>query len=277
LKYSKKDTRPLVRFVSFFIGAVIFHIKSLIMKQLHILFIFILISTSHFLQAQGYAFGVKGGLGIGQQKWNTGGASSNNLLFKYQGSAFVESVSASDKGQSVLFAEIGYHTRGSAFRYRSGVGFDLTGTQVKIDAFTEEFIFKNIGLNVGAKRRGVLGNDHAFYTVGLRGEYTIGTNLESASRNLVFVSTYPQQEFVKKLQYGLSISGGYEFPFSDLVGGFVEFSVQPDLSLQYFRPAFQAFDPYQRVNITVPEQGIRNVSFELSLGFRFLRKIEYVE
>jgi hypothetical protein len=49
------------------------------------------------------------------------------------------------------------------------------------------------------------------------------------------------------------------------------------LSLQYFRPAFPAFDPYQRINYTVPEQGIRNVSFELSIGFRFLRKIEYVE
>jgi hypothetical protein len=233
--------------------------------------------ASHASHAQGTAFGIKGGLAIGQQKWNTGGASTNNLLFKYQGSVFVESVSQSDKGQSVLFAEAGYHNRGSAFRYRSGVGYDVTGAQVKIDGFKEEFIFRNVGLIIGAKRRGVMGRDKAFYTVGIRGEYTVGTNLESASRNLVFSSSYPQKEFVKKLQYGLSISGGYDFPFSELVGGFVEFSVQPDLSLQYFRPAFQAFDPYQRQNITIPEQGIRNVSFELCVGFRFLRKIEYVD
>jgi hypothetical protein len=247
------------------------------MKRLHILFFSIILLIAQNMSAQGYAFGVKGGLAIGQQKWNTGGASTNNLLFKYQGSLFIESVSASDKGQSVLFAEAGYHLRGSAFRYRSGSAYDLNGVLREVDGFTEEFIFKNVGLIVGAKRRGVLGKDKAFYTVGLRAEYTVGTNLESSSRNTLFVSSYPQQEFVRKFQYGLSISGGYEFPFSALVGGFIEFSVQPDLSLQYFRPEFPAFDPYQRQNIIVPEQGIRNVSFELSIGFRFLRKIEYIE
>jgi hypothetical protein len=247
------------------------------MKRLHILFFFISILSFQKATAQGYAFGVKGGLAIGQQKWNTGGASTNNLLFKYQGSAFIESVSASDKGQSVLFAEAGYHIRGSAFRYRSGIGYDLSGAQVKIDGFTEEFIFKNVGLILGAKRRGVLGKEKAFFTVGIRGEYTVGTNLESAARNTLFVSSYPQKEFVRNFQYGLSISGGYDFAFSELIGGFVEFSVHPDLSLQYFRPAFPAFDPYQRINIVVPEQGIRNTSFELSIGFRFLKKIEYID
>jgi Outer membrane protein beta-barrel domain len=247
------------------------------MKRLHILFFFIFAFFAQNATAQGYAFGVKGGLAIGQQKWNTGGASTNNLLFKYQGSVFIESVSAADKGQSVLFAEAGYHTRGSAFRYRSGAAYDPNGILTQVDGFTEEFIFKNVGLILGAKRRGVLGKEKAFFTVGIRGEYTVGTNLESAERNTLFVSSYPQKEFVRKLQYGLSISGGYEFPFSELVGGFVEFSVHPDLSLQYFRPQFPAFDPYQRINIIVPEQGIRNTSFELTIGFRFLKKIEYID
>ncbi len=247
------------------------------MKRLHILFLFISVFFAQNIMAQGYAFGVKGGLAIGQQTWNTGGASTNNLLFKYQGSVFIESVSAADKGQSVLFAEAGYHLRGSAFRYRSGAAYDVDGTLRQVDGFTEEFIFKNVGLILGAKRRGVLGQDRAFFTVGLRGEYTVGTNLESAARNTLFVSSYPQKEFVRKFQYGLSISGGYEFPFSELIGGFVEFSVHPDLSLQYFRPDFPAFDPYQRINIVVPEQGIRNTSFELSIGFKFLKKVEYVD
>lgn len=247
------------------------------MKRLHILILTIFIFSTQSAWTQGYAFGVKGGLAIGQQKWNTGGASTNNLLFKYQGSVFIESVSAADKGQSVLFAEAGYHLRGSAFRYRSGAAYDVNGMLRQIDGFTEEFIFQNVGLIIGAKRRGVLGNEHAFFTVGIRGEYTVGTNLESRSRNTLFVSSYPQKEFVRNFQYGLSISGGYEFPFSELMGGFVEFSVHPDLSLQYFRPDFPAFDPYQRVNIVVPEQGIRNTSFELSIGLRFLKKVEYVD
>ncbi len=239
------------------------------------LYIFLLLVSTNALTAQGYAFGVKGGLAVGQQKWNSGGASTNDLLFKYQGSLFIESVSQSDKGQSVLFAEAGYHLRGSAFRYRSGQGYDLSGNPVKIDGFTQEFVFKNVGLIVGAKRRGVLGKEKAFFTVGLRGEYTVGTGLDDS--NPYFVSSYPQKEFVRKFQYGLSISGGYDFPISELIGAFVEFSVQPDLSLQYYRPEFPAFDPYNRINIIVPEQAIRNVSFELSIGFRFLRKIEYVD
>jgi hypothetical protein len=245
------------------------------MKRFYIILFFTFFVTLNAAKAQGNVYGIKGGLAIGQQKWNSGGTSTNNLLFKYQGSAFVESVSASDKGQSVLFAEVGYHLRGSAFRYPSGFAYDVSGTPIKVDGFTQEFVFKNIGLIVGAKRRGVLGKENAFFTVGLRGEYTVGTSLDES--NAYFLSSSPQKEFVRKLQYGLSLSGGYEFPFSELIGAFVEFSVHPDLSLQYYRPEFPAFDPYQRQNITVPEQAIRNVSFELSLGFRFLRKIEYID
>lgn len=246
------------------------------MKRLLIFLFFISTLLSQKIMAQGYAFGIKGGPAIGQQNWNTGGSSTNNLLFKYHGAAFVESVSAADKGQSVLFAQLGYHLRGSAFRYRSGIAYNAAGDQFKTDGFKEEFVFKNIGLILGAKRRGVMGKERAFYTVGIRGEYTVGTNLE-AERNVFFNSTYPQKEFVRKLQYGLTISGGYEFPFSELMGGFVEFAIHPDLSRQYRRPEFLGYDPYTRQNVLVSEQVIRNISFELSIGFRFLRKIEYVD
>jgi hypothetical protein len=244
------------------------------------LLIFLLLISSLFIQttaAQGYAFGVKGGLAVGQQAWSSGGSATNNLLFKYHGAAFIESVSASDKGQSVLFAQLGYHLRGSAFRYRSGLAYDPNGTPVKIGGFKQEFIFKNIGLILGAKRRGVLGKERAFYTVGIRGEYTVGTNLEDTPQNPFYISTYPEKDYVRKLQYGLSLSGGYEFPFSELVGGFVEFAIHPDLSRQYFRGEYPAYDGFLRQNVTVPTQAIRNISFELSIGFRFLRKIEYVD
>ncbi len=247
------------------------------MKHLSIFLLFISTLFSHPATAQGYAWGVKGGLSVGQQAWSSGGSATNNLLFKYHGAAFIESVSASDKGQSVLFAQLGYHLRGSAFRYRSGLAYDPLGMPVKIGGFTQEFIFKNIGLILGAKRRGVLGKERAFYTVGIRGEYTVGTNLEDTPQNPFYISTYPQKEYVKNFQYGLSISGGYEFPFSELAGCFVEFAIHPDLSRQYFRGEYPAYDGYLRQNVIVPTQAIRNISFELSIGFRFLRKVEYVD
>lgn len=246
------------------------------MKRLFIFLFFMSTIALPKITAQGYAFGVKGGLAIGQQNWNTGGSSTNSLLFKYQGAMFIESLSQADGGQSVLFAQLGYHLRGSAFRYRSGLAYDPSGTLYKSEGFKEEFIFKNIGLILGAKRRGIKGNPKLFYTVGLRGEYTIGTNLD-ADRNIVFASTYPQKEFVRKIQGGLTLTGGYEFPFSELVGGMIEFSVHPDLTRQYFRPEFLGYDPFNRVNVNVPAQAIRNISFEISLGFRFLRKVEYVD
>ncbi len=247
------------------------------MKRLSIFLFSISTFFSQTATAQGYAFGVKGGLAVGQQAWSSGGSATNNLLFKYHGAAFIESVSASDKGQSVLFAQLGYHLRGSAFRYRSGAAYDPSGNIVKVDGFKQEFIFKNIGLILGAKRRGVLGKERAFYTVGLRGEYTVGTNLEDTPLNPFYVSNYPEKEFVRKFQYGLTLSGGYEFPFSELAGGFIEFSIHPDLSRQYFRGEYPAYDGYLRQNVIVPSQAIRNISFELSIGFRLLRKIEYVD
>lgn len=247
------------------------------MKHLSICIFLIYNFIPYKATAQGYAFGAKGGLAIGQQAWSSGGSATNNLLFKYHGAAFIESVSASDKGQSVLFAQLGYHLRGSAFRYRSGTAYDPSGNIVKIDGFKQEFIFKNIGLILGAKRRGILGKERAFYTVGLRGEYTVGTNLEDTPQNPFYISTYPEKEFVRKFQYGLTLSGGYEFPFSELAGGFIEFSIHPDLSQQYFRGEYPAYDGFLKQNVIVPTQAIRNISFEISIGFRFLRKVEYVD
>ena len=247
------------------------------MKRLSIFLFFISTVFVQTSTAQGYAFGIKGGLAVGQQAWSSGGSATNNLLFKYHGAAFIESVSAVDKGQSVLFAQLGYHLRGSAFRYRSDLAYDPSGTPVKISGFTQEFIFKNIGLILGAKRRGVLGNERAFYTVGIRGEYTVGTNLEDTPQNPFYISTYPQKDYVRNFQYGLTLSGGYEFPFSELAGCFVEFSIHPDLSRQYFRGEYPAYDGFLRQNVIVPTQAIRNISFELSIGFRFLRKVEYVD
>ena len=240
------------------------------MKQ-HILFLLLFVVT--LSQAQGSAMGVKGGLTVGQQNWNNSGTYNNSLLFRYHGDAFIESISESSS-QSVLFGQIGYHIRGSAFRYRSGVGVGVDGNPVSFPGYTQAFQFKNVVLVLGAKRRGVLGSEKAYYTVGIRGEYTVGTNFNNLSSSLISY-TYPQKEFVKNLQYGLSIGGGYEFPFSELVGGFIELNIQPDLSKQYYRPAFNAYDPFSRQNIIVSEQTIRNISIELSLGFRFLRKIEY--
>jgi hypothetical protein len=243
------------------------------MKQLYI-FLFLFLPPSVFF-AQGYGFGVKGGLAIGNQRFDGSGTFDNSLLFKYQGDVFIES--APEDPTSVMYASLGYHVRGHARRYRTSA-YDVMGRIETIPAFTQTYEFNNISLGVGFKRRNVLNREHAYYGIGVRGEYTINTNLEKALSIGYFPLT---KEFVREFNFGMTLSGGYEFPFSDLAGAFVEFSVHPDITKQYFQPTIgnvNRLDPNTGQIITgISEQSSRNLSMEITIGFRFLRKIIYTD
>lgn len=248
--------------------------------KIKLLSVFILLISINGLNAQSYAFGVKGGLTAANQRFNGGGSYNNGLLFKYHSALFIEN--APEDATSVLYAQVGYHTRGHARRYQRGVAFNYQSGQLQeVPGFKEQFVFNNLGLSVGVKRRGVLNNERAYYAVGLRGEYTLSTNLpDGANLPGIYSLYYPTKDFVRKINYGLSLSGGYEIPFSDLIGSFLEFSIHPDVSRQYFQPPITI----NSTNLltgeqigTIPEQSIRNLTFELTLGFRFLRKVVYTD
>ncbi|MEM6966679.1 MAG: hypothetical protein AAF573_18085, partial [Bacteroidota bacterium] len=75
------------------------------------------------------------------------------------------------------------------------------------------------------------------------------------------------------------VGTGLQFPISEFVSGVIEFSISPDFSEQYRQPAFsgnviQNGAPMFR---SFPERKIRNIVVELSAGFRFLQKIEYID
>ncbi len=240
-------------------------------------FVLLLISIKT-MNAQSVAYSVKGGLTAANQRFDGGGTYNNSLLFKYHGALSIEN--APEDPTSVLYAQIGYHTRGHARRYQRGIYFNPQTQQLEeTKGSTEKFVFNNLALIVGVKRRGVLNNERAFYAVGLRAEYTVKTNLSDLN-NLpsIYSLYYPTNDFVKKFNYGLTLSGGYEFPFSDLTGGFVELSIHPDISRQYFQPPIVVNATINGETIgTIPEQSIRNLTFELTIGFRFLRKVIYVD
>ena len=241
------------------------------MNKFSLKILIVLAFASAILQAQSYVFGVKGGLTVGSEV----PSASNSLLFNYHGAVFIENSPADPS--SVLFVQLGYHSRGTANRYRSFLGADLAGNPVQYPAFTQEFIYRNIALIVGAKKRGVLGSEKAYYSFGLRAEYTINTNLDFPQGYAIFAYSSPVNDFVNKFNYGVSVAAGYEFPFSDLIKGFIEVSVHPDISKQYFRPAFTAYDVYSRQNIDIGEQSFRNLTFEISVGIHFLNKVIIVE
>lgn len=239
-------------------------------------FLFLLIGSCFSQQAwtQSYAFGLKVGPSLGIQNWN---GFEQDLLIKYHGALFIET--APEDSYSSLFAQIGYHIRGSAFRNRLGVNFNNN----QIDRLPPtEFQFRNIALTLGFKRRYDLntGNGQYYYSLGIRGEYTIDTNLEEYEFFASAFNTpiYPVDDFVNPLNYGAYLGGGLQFPFGELVAGFVEISFNPDFSNQYRQPSLQGIrSPFTGNNTTISERLIRNTTVELTFGMRFLRKVIYVD
>ncbi len=224
------------------------------------------------LSAQSTAFVVGGGPSMGFQRWDN--SFDRQPLFKYHAALAIESVDNTDDRGSV-FAQIGYHVRGSAnrFTFFQGVGSPLV-------VYTEEFQFRNIALILGAKQKFPWGErSKYFYSIGLRGEYTLSTNLGElvGNQNPAIQIYYPFEGAVNRWIAGASIGGGVEFPFSELVGGQLMLSVHPDFLLQYNQPPIEnvidPLNPGQRIRI--PERRIRNVTLELSLGIRLLRKVVY--
>lgn len=227
--------------------------------------------------AQSTAYVFKGGLSLGSQKWDN---SERQLLFAWHGALAIESVD-NDADRASLFMQIGYHVRGSATRFRF---FDFNGFPG--GQFSQGFRFNNISLILGAKQKFPLGVNGAryFYYGGLRGDYTLSTNVdELADGNPCAISVYPFIGGVQRWMAGASVGGGIEFKFSELVGGQLELSVHPDFTNQYRQPPANITLPGdctfngQPMQVSLPERKIRNTTLELTLGIRLLKKVIYEE
>ena len=216
---------------------------------------------TYALPAQSFWFGPKVGPSIGLQKWNQ---FDQDPLFAFHGALFIESHDPDSPGS--VYAQLGYHTRGSAIRV---ININNSVT------FSNSFKFNNLSLSLGAKRRlGSSGKFRPYYHLGVRLEYTLNTNLKEYER---FGSPiYPIELFVHKFNYGVNIGGGFETKFSDLIGGSIEITVSPDFSKQYEQPAIpNVIVPWNNQSVTISARDIRNISLEISLALRFLRKVEY--
>jgi Outer membrane protein beta-barrel domain len=228
------------------------------MRYFFTLFIF---CVTQFGFGQSFYFGPKLGPGLNFQRW------SNNdefPLLSVNGDIFIETAPEDEK--NFMYASLGFRTRGSGWRNRSlGNNLSFNSTQFK---------FHNIVLELGAKR--MLNNAmdaRPYYFIGLRGEYTVGTNLAQYANNIYF----PQNPFVRKFVYGGTFGGGYEFKFREMMKFFVEIGIHPDFGLQYYQPdLFRVPDPFfPGQTLTIRENQIRNLSLELKFGMKFLRKVEY--
>ena len=241
------------------------------MKKIVLLFM-AMIFLGGSLMAQSRAYGVKGGLTIGTQKE---GNFEQDPLLSYHGALSMESVSEANSFR--LFAQVGYHVKGSAWR---NVQFSNFGNN-NVSIVTRKFKYQNVGLVLGFKNNFKESESFSlYYLFGIRGDYTVGTNLkEYEAQNELFGPIYPIDNLVRKFNYGATLGGGLEFPFTEFVSGIVEVTISPDFSDQYRQPSFVG-TTYQNgspVTRNYSERKIRNLVFEVSFGFRFLHKIEYVD
>ncbi len=120
----------------------------------------------------------------------------------------------------------------------------------------------------------------SYYSIGLRGEYTMSTNLSIYDQiNEIVGPVYPFNKAVKKVVLGVTFGAGLDFPFSEFVGGILELNIAPDITKQYFQPqlnnVLNIYQPGQTT--TIEQKSIKNFSLELSLGIHFLKKVVYVD
>ena len=216
------------------------------------------------VDAQDFWFGLKAGPTVGFQQWNS---YDRQPLFTRHIAGFIESFAEEDDNGSV-YAQLGYHTRGSSIRFINGFTSDL---------FSEGIEFYNLSLQGGIKRF-LKKNDKSitYYSVGARLEYTVDTNLQDENSDFLD-PFFPIDNFTNKFNYGISFGGGYNYSFSDLFTGFIELSFHPDVSYQYQQAALPIgiVNPFTGNLQTIGERQIRNLTVEISVGINFLRKVIY--
>lgn len=229
-------------------------------KQLiYISFIYFFIQAN--LAAQSFWFGPKAGGTICIQSWN---GSDRQPLLGGNVALFIETTDP-EKTSGSLYAQLGLHQRGSSSRtfFNSFNNFQVPSLR---------YVFNNLSLQVGAKK---FYKSNFYYLVGIRAEYTLWTNFDSVNEQFNFV-TNPQNEYLRRLTGGITGGGGYQMEIGDLYGAAIEFSIHPDFFRNYYQPAIgNVVSPFTGQIINLGEVEIRNTSVELTLVFRFLRKVEY--
>ena len=227
--------------------------------------LFLAFSSSHAQQEEisGFWFGPKLGPTVGMQNWD---GLDRRAMFNYHGALFMESLDPDYKGS--LYAQLGYHSRGSALNIFTTFGA----------AARQAYTFNNIALQLGAKKRLITTTlSTPYYFVGIRLEYQMNNNLAELNEryNSPF---YPVPDYVNDWTYGITFGGGIEFYGSEFIQPALELSISPDMSFQYFSPALgNIIHPFDGRTVTVNERKIRNITLELSLSIRFLRKVVFID
>jgi hypothetical protein len=210
----------------------------------------------------GTAFGLKSGLTIATQNWN---GQEREAMFTYNVSAMIEVLNG--RRTSFLFG-LGYTPKGSAFIIPTF--FDPNLNQM-VQRRRENIVFNNLGMLLAAKSvYDVGGKIGLYYLAGLRAEYTLNYDL-GMFRGSGF------ENGVRRFNYGFTVGGGAQMQLGKKFQTFLEFTINPDLSRQVFLAPGLYYNIYTGQNQGFAEQSVRNLSIEITLGFKFIKYKEVYE
>ncbi len=226
------------------------------------LFFLFLLFASGTVKSQGAVFSLMAGPTMSTQTVN---GLERDPFFRFHVLAVMES--SSDISPNAAFVSLGYHVKGSAVNSSRYYNPNTGGEQPRSSSAME---FHNLSLSVGVKQRQEVGPNFLSYGFGARLDYNL-----SAKFDPIFIGLAGTQN---QFTYGLNIDVGFEFPISELVSTTVEFGFSPDLSAQIFIPFQDTGYQYESgAPITIPESFVKNIIFEARVGFRFWRKVEYID
>lgn len=209
---------------------------------------------------QGYIFGIMGGPTLSNQSVR---GFQREPFLRFHGMMYIESIS--EINPNSLYGRLGYHIKGSAVNIQR---FIVDGIEQEGRSYAMEF--HNISASVGFKQRRELGDLHYHYGFGVRGDYNI-----KGKFGTLFAGLEGAQN---KFTYGVNVDVGIEFPINELVSTVLEIGFSPDLGEQMFIPPQNTGFTYPDGRpVILPETSLTNIVFEARAGFRFWRKIIYVD
>lgn len=218
--------------------------------------------VTYLAQGQGSVFSIMAGPTMSTQTVN---GFSKDPFFRFHLLAVMES--SSDISPNAALISLGYHTKGYAINsygyYNPNTGGESPGSSSAME-------FHNLSLSLGIKQRKEVGANFLSYGFGARLDYNLSADFDPVFSGL--------QGTQNQFTYGINLDIGFEFPISELVSTTIEFGFSPDLSAQIFIPRQDT--GYQNVNgdpVIIQESLLKNVVFEARAGFRFWRKIEYID
>lgn len=239
------------------------------MKKYIVLAVGMLFFCTTIFAQTGTAYGFKGGLTLGAQKWNT---QERELLPGYHGAITIESRDQ-ELGIS-LVGDFGWHMKGSRQVIRAGSGINpITNQTITYPRRSLRQPFNNLMVVVAAKKMSQL-NDffNYYYGLGVHGDYNLSYEVRYNYVDQLGEEIRPLDQYRNRFTYGGTVLAGIEYLAGNSGALFFEVSFHPDISKQINLPTGITY--YDRVTGAARQLGkqeVVNFPIEISVGYKFFR------